>query len=225
MQKKELPCTSELATTDVVHYLQNNPEFFLDNEDLLLKLKIPHKRGSAVSLVEHQVNILRERKADLKKSLSVLIGRAKENDRLFKSCRMLINLLIKSSSLDELNYNLKQGLEDFFSIDLYSLILISKRAIGDNIRIYKEKDIPPSLMTFFIANTTCGCFDQDVYEFLFPEDYLLIGSVAITPLQNGNKVGLLALGSKDGSHFREDQDTQFIDFISEIITSIIGNIS
>jgi len=52
-----------LSDNSVADYLQTYPDFFERNSQLLTKLRLPHVRdgASTVSLVERQVEVLRER--------------------------------------------------------------------------------------------------------------------------------------------------------------------
>ena len=60
IQSEEIETT--LPTEEQVKsYLKTNPNFFRTQEQLLCELDIPHSAGSAVSLVERQVALLRER--------------------------------------------------------------------------------------------------------------------------------------------------------------------
>ena len=46
----------------VVQYLQHNPDFFERHPQLLARLRLPHPRGgSTISLVERQIEVLREK--------------------------------------------------------------------------------------------------------------------------------------------------------------------
>ena len=66
----------EYALTDakVADYLQTHPDFFERNAALLAKLRLPHLRDATatVSLVERQVEVLRERSQTLERKLKEL---------------------------------------------------------------------------------------------------------------------------------------------------------
>ena len=58
-----------LNDSSVAEYLQTYPDFFERNSPLLIKLRLPHLRdaGATVSLVERQVEVLRERNQSLER--------------------------------------------------------------------------------------------------------------------------------------------------------------
>ena len=89
-KKDGLPSESEVA-----RYLRNHPGFFLNNEDLLTELKITHKTGKAVSLLERQVEVLRERNMDMRGRISGMLDNAQRNDMLFERSKTLILSLIE----------------------------------------------------------------------------------------------------------------------------------
>ena len=82
-QARELK--SEPLTDDtVVQYLQNSPDFFERHATLLAKLRLPHTRssGQTVSLIERQVDVLRERNTGLERKLKDLVEVARLNEQL-----------------------------------------------------------------------------------------------------------------------------------------------
>ena len=50
-----------ISADDVASYLRENPDFFTDRDGLLAEMTVPHESGKAISLLERQVKILRER--------------------------------------------------------------------------------------------------------------------------------------------------------------------
>src|SRR5260370_42232873 len=73
-----------LNDTSVAEYLQTYPDFFERNSPLLIKLRLPHLPdvGATLSLVERQVEVLRERNQSLERNLKELVDGARANDAL-----------------------------------------------------------------------------------------------------------------------------------------------
>ena len=72
----------ELPEQAVHDYLAAHPNFFEGHANLLNSLQLPHAAGGAVSLVERQVSVLRQKDLKLEKQLKELIGIARANDLL-----------------------------------------------------------------------------------------------------------------------------------------------
>ena len=53
--------SKELIDKDVAAYLLANPDFFVDRDRLLLKIQVPHKSKGTISLVEKQLDVIRDR--------------------------------------------------------------------------------------------------------------------------------------------------------------------
>ena len=65
----------------VAGYLQHHPDFFERHQPLLARLRLPHVRGgSTISLVERQIEVLRERYAALEQKLADFVKVARSND-------------------------------------------------------------------------------------------------------------------------------------------------
>jgi len=62
---QESALESALDPGRVLQYLSQNPDFFNQHEEILTSLKIPHRAGSAVSLVEKQISVLRRQCSSL----------------------------------------------------------------------------------------------------------------------------------------------------------------
>src|SRR5450759_1215502 len=84
-------------------YLHTYPDFFERNGPLLAKLRLPHLRdaGATVSLVERQVEVLRERNQSLERKLKELVDVARANDALADRIHRLSQRLIQARALPE----------------------------------------------------------------------------------------------------------------------------
>src|SRR5688500_19350608 len=75
----------EIAEVDeaaVASYLSATPEFFDRHAQLLAKIRLPDMRSGAstVSLLERQVEVLRERNRELERKVKDFVDVAREND-------------------------------------------------------------------------------------------------------------------------------------------------
>src|ERR1700724_235452 len=60
------PTAADTEEESIASYLQRNPDFFERHQGLLVRLRLPHARGgSTISLVERQIEVLREQQAAL----------------------------------------------------------------------------------------------------------------------------------------------------------------
>lgn len=199
----------------------------------MLKLKIPHERGVAISLVERQLQLLREHNLELRSRLGKLMEVARDNDRLFEQTRKLVLGLLESQDLEQATEILKDGLEQDFNIEFHSLILFTHQPATLTIREENPDtadEILGDLLTGFGdkqasgQKVICGRIKPRELEFLFPDNHKEIGSVALAPLNFPKNVGVLALGSRDESHFRASMGSLFIGYLSDVTSRVLSRL-
>ena len=66
----------------VAEYLEQNPGFFEQHADLLSDIKLQHGSGGAISLIERQVAVLREKNQALESNILQLVQIAQDNEVL-----------------------------------------------------------------------------------------------------------------------------------------------
>ena len=106
-------------------FLKENPTYLYDHPEILENLYLPHATGSAISLVERQVALLRERNKDLRSKFELLSSQAEENEhRLVKTQRLILSML-SASTINELTQILLKGLNNSFDVEFCSLTILT----------------------------------------------------------------------------------------------------
>jgi hypothetical protein len=206
----------------VAEYLRENTAFFQDNASLLADLEIPHACGPAVSLVEHQVKVLRDQNRQLKRKLMDLVHVARDNNRLNERMHQLTMGLIRSSSLEALLDTLRDNLQGEFKADTVILrlaCLSESRARECGVDIF-DRDAPELIHfdSFLQASRPqCGRFKKEQLQYLFGDQAEAIESVALIPLGPKSAFGLLAIGSQESSRFHPGMGTLFLTHLGELI--------
>jgi len=125
-QAQAIAPATELSDEQVREYLKLNGDFLQRNPDMLDHLHISHASGSAVSLVEKQVSVLRERNIDMRHRLNALTTNARDNDKLYEQTRKLVLALLDASNLDSVYSAFMDAMEKDFKVDYASLILFGE---------------------------------------------------------------------------------------------------
>lgn len=206
---------------EVTRYLRNHPGFFLANEDLLADLKLSHKTGKAVSLLERQVELLRERNMDVRNRLNNLLDNAQYNERLFEQSKALILSLLEAKRAEELSNALCRHLvSDFEPVDYASLILFAdpSKLGGSQLRVEHPEQARAQIGGLLGSQkSVCGVLRPEELGFLFGKHADHIGSAAIMPIKPGTIDGVIAIASKNPEHFRSSMGTLFLDYIAEVV--------
>lgn len=213
----------EIGAEQIRTYLKSHPAFFLENADLLEDLKVPHRPGNAISLVERQAEVMRKRIRDQESQLARLIANARENEKLFAKTRTLILALLEAQSLDDIGAAIEDGFREQFGTDACSLILV-REEFGDssgNVRTATRAEIAEHAPQLSGIEQACGgAFPEAAMAFLFQLHDQPMQSAMVAPVGTGtasNRIGILALGSLDRAHFSESLGTEFLDYVSEVL--------
>ncbi|MBF0470972.1 MAG: DUF484 family protein, partial [Gammaproteobacteria bacterium] len=106
---------AEITPQEVATYLRLHPDFLQNHEELLTTLELPHPpQGGAVSLVERQIEVLRDGRKSAHQRLTQLSLVAESNEQLLQQLHQLILKVMESRSLSEAISILKQGLVNEF---------------------------------------------------------------------------------------------------------------
>lgn len=217
--------TPQLPTDEAVAaYLRAHPEFFVDHDELIPELRIPHQPGTAVSLVERQVKLLRERNIEMRNRLSQLMDVARDNDRLFDKTRRLVLDLLDANSLEEVIGAVDESLRHEFQVPFVSLILFSETplAVGRSVTNAEAQQAIGGLLGS--GKTICGVLRPHELAFLFgEEESRSIGSAAVVALSQQH--GILAVASPDPQHYKSSLGTLFLGYIAEVLTRVLPTYS
>lgn len=208
----------------VVAYLQAHPHFFAEHQDLLADLFLPHESGPAVSLVERQVSILRERNIEMRNRLSKLLDNARENDKLFDKTKRLVLTLLEGQDLPDIVDALHYCFDKEFGIHFTSLLLFGSemRIPGSQARIIPLVDARNHLGALLKSNRAmCGTLGDKELQYIFGKHASDIGSVATVPLVHGPAFGLLAIGNRDPDYYRSSMGTLFLSYIGEVLNRLL----
>jgi len=220
--------TADAEEESVARYLQQNPEFFERHQALLARLRLPHSRGgSTISLVERQIEVMRERHAALEAKLSELVRVARDNDaiaeRFHRFARRLLRTPTRQAALDEIEASLRDDFDAFHSV----LLLIGTTS-QESTQRFPRSIAPddPNLKSFeslfASAKPRCGQVRDSQREFLFGTDANDIGSVALVPLGEKGSMGLLALGSTARDRFHPGMSTEFLGRMADLIADAVA---
>lgn len=212
-----------LDAAQVAEYLRQNPAFFVEHDELLPELLIPHQSGQAVSLVERQVKLLRERNIDTRHRLSQLMAVARENDRLFEKSRRLILNLLEAQDVEEVITSIEDGLRDDFQVPFVSLILFSETQRFCNTRCTTHAQAHDAIGHLLDSGKTLsGVLRSHELEFLFGEQAASeITSSALAPIRHQGLHGVLALGSRDPQQYRSATGTLFLSYIADALGRVL----
>jgi uncharacterized protein YigA (DUF484 family) len=223
--------TGQTDEERIERYLSLNPDFFERHQPLLARMRLPHMRtGSTVSLVERQVEVLREQKTDADRRLSEFIAVARANDQLADRIHRFTRRMMKAptalAALDALEASLREDFDAFHSTLLMTAPSETLRKVNYEpfLRIVAPDDAHMRSFEALLATgkPRCGQVRDTQRDFLFGPESASIGSVALVPLGEAGSIGLLALGSAERERFHPGMSTEFLKRMGELITDSLS---
>ena len=211
----------------VVNYLLEDKDFFTRHPSVLAQLVLPHQSGNTVSLVEHQVSILRERNMDSRRRMNELVQAARENDEIFAKTRSLTLALLDAQNLPALNEVLATHLLVDFEADFVCCHTVAERGSLDHIR--SHRNALPFAGLLGKDKAICSTLRRDELETIFPNSsHADTGSAVLIPLdlpgQQDQPIAALCIGSRDAQRFSKDLDTLFVTYIADVLAKVLKHL-
>ena len=220
----------EGLSEDAVHdYLEANPDFFERHGELLSSLRLPHVSGAAVSLVERQVSVLRQKDLKLQRRLNELIEVARINDALGAKMHQLTLHLMASSNISETLQAIEAALRTGFNADMSVLVLFGNPAVFEDVKVgrffkpvERETESLKPFSTFLKSNNPrCGQVRDSQRDFLFGKETDEVGSAALVPLGKKSEIGFLAIGSADANRFHPGMSMDFLSRLGDLVAEAL----
>lgn len=214
---------TRLSADQVAAWLRDHPDFFTTHEDLLEQLQLPQAGGQAVSLLERQARVMRDRNSELRQRLEALLEVARENDALFEKVRRLTLVMVETGSANQLFEALFQSLRRDFGVDTAALLIYDRDLdlspeLQSSVRCLQASELPEAVQLMLRkGKAICGTLRPEEVEALFPDATGAVSSAAMVPLDYHGNQGLLAIGSFNPQHFRSSLDTLFISYLGEVL--------
>lgn len=210
--------STDLDPATVEAFLKNNLDFFVEREDLLADLRVPHSSGKAVSLVEKQLSILRERNTELRNRLSDLITTARDNDKLFTQTRRLVLALLDAQNLAQAIDIIHNSFQNDFGIETTQIILFNDTSIS-RARNERIESAQLHIGKYLKARQTVGGgLGQSERDYIFADQSAKVGSAAIAVLAYRDVFGIIAIGNQDPRYYQSSMGTLFLSYIAEILS-------
>ena len=105
----------------VVQYLHRNADFFEHHPQLLARLRLQHPRnGSTVSLIERQVEVLREKIQTQEQKLAEFVHVARDNnvlaEKIHRFTRRLLRTTGAGAAITEIEASLREDFDTFHAV-------------------------------------------------------------------------------------------------------------
>lgn len=233
-RKSEATVAETFSEEDIAEYLHSHPDFFDRHSNLLMGLKLAHQPGSAaVSLVERQVAMLRQRNSELERQLKDLVAVAKDNHALVEKIHQLaVNLMEPRTGVERMEI-LETSLREDFLAERAVLVLFDSLPEGvpvDDgfVKVVDRDDAGLKAFGSFLKSgrPRCGLLRGRQKHFAFGDNASEINSAALIPLGDHTELGFIVIGSRDPDYFHPGKGMDFLSRLGELVSvAVVGRVS
>ena len=210
-----------LNEKEVEQFLLLNPDFLSKNSHILNTLEIVHETGGAVSLIQKQVELLRENYNSTSNNLLGLIEIAKNNESIFLRTKdLILDLILCKNSIDIISLA-ERRFEGQFQADKCKLLFFR-----ENLNLPKGRIIDPKEAhgvfgkKYNAVDIYCGSINKKESNYIFKKKSGIVECVLV-PIKSPDCPGLLALGSKKEGVYSNDYDSMFLEFVAQVLANLI----
>ena len=218
----------QLATDlQLISLLRENPDILNRHPELISVLEVTHESGGAVSLIERQVDVLRQQSQNQENRLRELMDVARDNERLSRTCHRLAVDLLATHDVDDVISIVLDTFKTELSADFAVVKLFSEdtdliEQSGGLFVDANSDDLNAFKTMLQHKNTVCGKSTSEQKDYLFDDMAEKVKSVAIIPLVAGANLGLIGLGADNAQRFKSNMGTDFLSQVGELISASLA---
>ena len=225
-----MTCNEDQVLTehDVVRYLNEHPEFFETQSELLATISVPHAHGGrAISLHERQLEVLREKNRVLERKFAELVRHAQENDTIVDRMQKWTRQLLLTAEPERLPQALTDGLKAYFAVPLVALRLWGVRPPYSGMACAAPVAVDAITLANSMKHPYCGANADFQCSSWLADGGATARSIALLPLRKGtdpNAFGMLVLGAIDPKRFDAEMGTAFLERIAELASATLSRL-
>lgn len=231
----------ELSWEEAVsRYLEQNPDYFSRYPEVLAALTVPHDAAAgAVSLIERQVRVLREKHEGLARQLRELVTIARENDVLTDRLHHFALAMIDAATLEDVIGTARDMLRQQYKLDVVGVRLRSDkpqhlgspdfadpgdRRLDGVLQQFHRRDQDSRGSARAAGSKPIAGIRQDkaTLVYLFGDTGREIRSSALVLLAAKDVRGVLALGSTDSLRFDPQMGTLYLAKLGELLSAAMA---
>ena len=232
----QVPQSASLTDEQVAEYLRAHVDFFDLHPDVLARMALRHPQaGRAISLIERQIDVLREKHRVLERRIAELVRTAQDNNTIFDRLQAMVRAVLLARDDTALPAIVEAAVRDGFAVPQVALRLWrhdaapSEPADPQWVVLAAMQPVEPAVIeqTATLTVPYCGAPDGWHAARLLSEGGADTRSIALVPLRVGahpRPFGLLALGSADAGRFSAELGVAFLLRIGEVASAALARL-
>ncbi|WP_431224216.1 DUF484 domain-containing protein [Serratia sp. L9] len=215
----------ELDDDTVMHYLLQNPDFFIRNARLVEQMRVPHPVRGTVSLVEWHLARQRNHITRLEEEITLLMEQASANETLFARLLNLQADLATASSLQDMLNRLQRWARGFGLAGANIRLFADRWNIGapsdfTHLGLTRSTFEPLRIQRLGGQNHYLGSLNGPELLLLLPQAKQ-VGSVALSLLGEQGDLGMVIFSSRDTQHYQPGMGTVMLGQLALMLPALL----
>lgn len=208
----------QVTEHQIITYLKEHPEFFVNNPGLLQQLTIGSPQGDVVSLADRKMLQLQTKNQQLASQMKQLIVNAQRSEGLMDRLFQLLTDLSMNAPKGEFVSALVGFIQKDFASDYFKLYLGDIKLSDDEACVHYHSAQLKTLFASFNNNNAplSGRLPSVKLKALFGEESKAQSAIVL-PIGSKAVHGLLAFGSKDDQKFHPDHASDVLQKLAQIL--------
>jgi uncharacterized protein YigA (DUF484 family) len=227
MASKTNQISDTLSETQVIEFLEAHPDFLERNPTLLTKLKFSHQVGDgAVSLIERQVQALREEQQQFAQRFEQLAANAQLNQQLLDKIEKFTIELLDCANAQPMLHRTHHLLDSLFGLQLSQILFEEKMRpeLTKGIQRLKSDEMTQIVELVKDKPAYLGRSPEWISNIIGSADASGLKSIALMPLAVEKGHAFILLGSQDEQRFRTDMGSNFLTYIGALIGRLLDRL-
>ena len=209
-----------MTENEIAEYLRAHPEFIATHIDLLNASSNAEKRGApdrkVISLSDRQIPQLQQKIRSLEKKVDAFLENGRRNEAIWGGLLSSSLELFKLTRKDVSSATISSTLRTHLSIEECRIFMLS-----DNQEYASDEET--IFANFIISIDKPKCLIEAPEEIKHFTRSWMLASSAYIPLSAQGSVGILIFSSSDAQRFDPNIDTQFLERVGHIVSTVIDN--
>lgn len=219
----DLPTNTEITKSDIMNFLQENPEFLQDNPDVLdvlIPAHAPTPKGGVADFQSYMIERLKADKEEVITNTRELVENARSNMNNQYRIHKAVLRLLESRNFEEFIQSITMDLSSLLDVDISVLVIESNEDDIPQIHQSGIRVLPEGTIDKWMGDKNVMLQDNiSGIEAIYGGGATLVQSQILlrVDISMGTPPAIIAFGSRNPNLFQDGQATDQILFLARVI--------